>query len=95
MKTGDLVRPIDGRIGLHSHYLIHPQSLSIPWFWNQIGIILEITNNNQNSFSGIKRSCCKILIPAGIGWCSPELVNIKIIHSLQQFTNFHSYKLQS
>ena len=84
MKQGDLVRSLDDRIDL---YLLHSSNIKlqhpppIPWFWNQIGIILEITDDDQNSFSKIKRSWCKILIPTGIGWCSPELVNIKIIHS--------------
>lgn len=84
MKPGDLVRSLDDRIDL---YLLHSSNIKLqhppptPWFWNQIGIILEITDDDQNSFSKIKRSWCKILIPAGIGWCSPELVNIKIIHS--------------
>ena len=85
MKQGDLVQSLDDRINL---YLLHSSNIKklqhpppIPWFWNQIGIILEITDDDQNSFSKIKRSWCKILIPTGIGWCSPELVNIKIIHS--------------
>ena len=93
MKQGDLVQSLDDRINL---YLLHSSNIKklqhpppIPWFWNQIGIILEITDDDQNSFSKIKRSWCKILIPTGIGWCSPELVNIEIIHSLQQFANFH------
>lgn len=91
IKIGDLVRPIDDRIDLNSHHLIDLQksSLPIPWIWNQIGIILEIIENDTNSFSKIKRLWCKILIPTGIGWCSPELVNIKIIHSFQQCANFH------
>ena len=82
MKPGDLIRSMDDRIDLfHSSNigLRHPPP--IPWFWNQIGIILEITDDDQNSFSIMKRTWCKILIPTGIGWCSPQLVNIKIIHS--------------
>ena len=64
MKQGDLVRSLDDRIDLYlssNIKLQHPPP--IPWFWNQIGIILEITDDDQNSFSKIKRSWCKILIP--------------------------------
>ena len=64
MKQGDLVQSLDDRIDLYlssNIKLQHPPP--IPWFCNQIGIILEITDDDQNSFSKIKRSWCKILIP--------------------------------
>jgi hypothetical protein len=81
MNPGDLVTPLDERVDLwptHSGK-IRSYPVSSPFNYGEVGTVLEVVEDDNNAFSTMKRNWWKILSPSGVGWCSPQLVNLKLI----------------
>jgi len=82
MRVGNLVTPLDDRVDL---YPVHSGKIRIyhrktsPFNYGELGIVIEVVEDDNNAFSTMKRVWWRILCPGGAGWCSPQLVNLRVI----------------